>query len=75
MTTTIDIKRGYTLSQRVSAAFWDSLYARNDNDLENLLAWAKEMNQTNCGWQEYKLKEAIISSISDILTDRKRNIK
>jgi hypothetical protein len=67
-----DLKRGYQLSQRVSAAFWDALDARSENDLEDLLAWAKEMSNTNCGWQEFALKQAIINSVAAILTERKR---
>ena len=67
-----DLKRGKHLSERTGACFWDSLNARNDNDLEDLLAWAKEMSQTNCGWQEYALKQAFINAIGDILTERKR---
>jgi len=67
-----DLKRGYQVSQRVSAAFWDALEARNENDLEDLLAWAKEMSNTNCGWQEFALKQALINSVADILTERKR---
>jgi len=67
-----DLKRGYLLSQRVSAAFWDSLEARTDSDLQDLLAWAKEMSQTNCGWQEFRLKQALITSIEDILEERIR---
>ncbi len=66
-----DLKHGNRLSQRVSAAFWDSLDARNENDLEDLLAWAKEMSPTNCGWMEFRLKEVIINSVADILKDRK----
>lgn len=67
-----DLKRGKQLSERTGACFWDSLNARNDNDLEDLLAWAKEMNQTNCGWQEFKLKQAFVGAIADILEERKR---
>jgi len=67
-----DLKRGYFLSQRTSAAFWDSLEARTDNDLQDLLAWAKEMSQTNCGWKEFALKQALINSVADILTERKK---
>lgn len=64
---------GKWAANRASAAFWDSLYARNDNDLKDLIAWAQEMSETNCGWQDYRLKQAFIYAAADILKERNRN--
>ena len=68
-----DLRRGKQVSERCSQAFWDSLNARSDNDLQDLLEWSKQMSQTNCGWQEYRLSQAFIESVKDILTERMRS--
>lgn len=68
-----DIKRGGELVTRTATAFWDSLQARSNDDLEDMLAYAEQMNEGNCGWQPYYLKEALIFSIKDVLKEREKD--
>lgn len=70
--TTRNLKNGGRLVTRATNALYDSLWARTNEELKDMIAFAKQINQTNCGWQEFGLQQILIMGISEILKYREK---
>ncbi len=47
-------------SRKIAQYIWNETEKLNDDELKQVILQFRELNQTNCSWLEYQLKDVMI---------------